>query len=170
MFQPSRSHSSWERCDKNILMFENWRERKMKKLRDKYVAAAWFWYTGYIHPLSTCAPSFNLLGLTVPEKSVTKNFDTWIFEKEKIKNKGTHKQQLPGSGIHHTSTHCLHVYQISTFQASQFLIKVWQKILIFENWRERKMKKKGTNKQQQSDSGTHDTSAHYPCVYQVSIF
>ena len=30
-FQPSRTHSSWERCDKNILMFENWRERKMKK-------------------------------------------------------------------------------------------------------------------------------------------
>ena len=30
-FLPSRPNSSWERCDKNILMFENWRERKMKK-------------------------------------------------------------------------------------------------------------------------------------------
>ena len=25
--------SSWEKCDKNILMFENWRERKMKKIK-----------------------------------------------------------------------------------------------------------------------------------------
>ena len=112
-FQPSRPHSSWERCDKNILMFENWRERKTKKLRDKYAAAAWFWYTWYIHPLSTCAPSFNLLGLTVPEKSVKKIL---ILEyKRKKKNKGTHKQQQPDSGIHHTSTHCPRVYQVSTF-------------------------------------------------------
>ena len=29
-FQPSRPHSSWEKGDKNILMFENWRERKWK--------------------------------------------------------------------------------------------------------------------------------------------
>ena len=84
-FQPSRPHSSWEKGDRNILMFENWRERKMKKLRDKYAAAAWFRYTWYIHPLSTCASSFNLLGLTVPEKSVTKIFNVWILEKEKIK-------------------------------------------------------------------------------------
>ena len=84
-FQPSRPHSSWERCDKNILMFENWRERKMKKYRNKYAAAAvWFWYTRYIQPLSMCAPSFNFLGLTVPEKSVMK---TLIFEywRKKIK-------------------------------------------------------------------------------------
>ena len=30
-FQPSRPHSSWEKCDKNILMFENWREEKWEK-------------------------------------------------------------------------------------------------------------------------------------------
>ena len=29
--QPSRPHSSLQKCDKNILMFDNWRERKMKK-------------------------------------------------------------------------------------------------------------------------------------------
>ena len=29
---------------------------------------------------------------------------------------------------------------------------------------------KGMNKQQQPDSGIHDTSAHCPHVYQVSIF
>ena len=32
-------------------------------------------------------------------------------------------------------------------------------MLMFENWRERKMKNKGMNKQQQPDSGKHDTSA-----------
>ena len=59
--QPSGPHSSWEKCDKNILMFENWRKRKMK-------------------------------------------------------NKGTNmQQQLPDSSIHHTSTRCPRVYQVSTF-------------------------------------------------------
>ena len=67
-----------------------------------------------VHSLSTCVPSFNLLGLTVSEKSVTK------------------------------------------------------KMLMFENWGERKMKNKGMNKQQQPDSGIHNTSAHCPCVCQVS--
>ena len=84
-FQPSRPHSSWEKCDKNILMFENWRERKMKKIKRQIWAAAWFRYARYIHPLSTCAPSFNLLGLTVPEESLTKIFNVWILEKEKRK-------------------------------------------------------------------------------------
>ena len=32
------------------------------------------------------------------------------------------------------------------------------------------MKNKGTDKQEQPDSATHDTSAHYPGVYQVSTF
>ena len=70
------------------------------------------------------------------------------------------KQQQPDFGVR--------VYQILTFQASQFLGKVWRKILMFENWRERKMKSKGTNKQQQPDSRIQDTSAHCPHVYQVS--
>ena len=32
------------------------------------------------------------------------------------------------------------------------------------------MKNKGTNKQEQPDSGIHDTSAHCAGVYQVSTF
>ena len=47
-----------------------------------------------IHPaLSTCVPSFNLLGLTVPEKSVTKvvqMLKNWRERKMK-KIKGTYK-------------------------------------------------------------------------------
>ena len=30
-FQPSRPHSSWEKCDKKILMFENRRKKKWEK-------------------------------------------------------------------------------------------------------------------------------------------
>ena len=38
-FQPSRPHSSWERCDKNILMFENWREKKWKQVAQRATVA-----------------------------------------------------------------------------------------------------------------------------------
>ena len=108
-FQPSRPHSSWEKCDKNILMFENWKE---KWKRDKYAAATWFRYTRYIHPLSMCAPSFNLLGLTVPEKSVTKIFNVWILEKEKIKGRISSGSLILVYTIHPPT---VHVYQVSTF-------------------------------------------------------
>ena len=135
-FQPSRPQSSWERCDKNILMIENWRERKMKKKKGQICSSRLILvYTTHppivhvstkfqpsrphsswekcgenfntrilekekikgrissslilvdsIHPpMSTCVPSFNLLGLTVPEKSVTKNFNVWKLERKKIK-------------------------------------------------------------------------------------
>ena len=97
---------------------------------------AWFQYTRYICPLSTCVPSFNLLALTIPEKSVMNNFNVWKLEKEKWRNKGMNKQSRLI-----TSTHCPRVYQVSTLYASQFLRKEWQKFLMFENWRERKLKK-----------------------------
>ena len=45
-------------------------------------------------------PSFNLLSLTLPEKSVKKN-----WEKEKWRNKRTNKLQ-PDTTIHDTSAHC----------------------------------------------------------------
>ena len=75
----------------------------------------------------------------------------WKLEKQKKyklrvrkrRNKGTNKQQQPDSGTHNTSAHCPRVYQVSTFKASQFLRKVWQKSLMFWNCRERKIKIKG---------------------------
>ena len=73
-----------EKTPTKFLMHENWRERRMKKKTKGWIrAAAWFWYTPYIPPLSICVPSFNLLGLTVPEKNVTKclifeNWKGWI--------------------------------------------------------------------------------------------
>ena len=50
-----------------------------------------------------------------------------IGEKDKWRNKGTNKQQRPEYGIHNTSVNYPPVCQVS--------------ILMFENWRERKMKK-----------------------------
>ena len=91
-------------------------------------------------------------------------------ENEEIKAQISSSSLIP-SGTHNSSAHCPRVYQVSTFKASQFLRKVWRKSLMFENWRERKMKTKGMSKQQQQpDSGIHDTSAHCPYVCQVSTF
>ena len=81
--------------------------KKNEKEGDKYTAVAWFRYTKYIHPLSTCVPSFNFLGLIVPKKIVTKIFNVWKLERKKNeKNDGMNKQQQPDSSIHDTYTHC----------------------------------------------------------------
>ena len=87
-FQSSRPHSSREKCDEKV---QCWKLER-KKWRYEYAAAAWFRHTWYICPLSTRVPSFNLLGFTVPEKSVTKFFST-----------------------HETSAHCPSVYKVSIF-------------------------------------------------------
>ena len=73
-FQPSRPHSSWQKCDEK---FQCWKleRKKTEEIKGQNAAAAWFPYTWYICLLSMCVPNFNLLGLTVPEKSVTKNFN-----------------------------------------------------------------------------------------------
>ena len=78
-------------------------------------------------------------------------------------------QPPPDSGTHDTTNPLSMCAPNSTFYASQFMRTVWRKILMFENWRERKWRNKGTNKHQ-PDSGKHDKFAHYPHVYQVSIF
>ena len=39
--------------------------------------------TVHVCPLSMCVPSFNLLGLTVPEESVTKICNIWKLERKK---------------------------------------------------------------------------------------
>ena len=114
-------------------------------------------------------PSFNLLGLTVPEKSVPKIFNVWKFEKEKWRNKGTKKQQQSDSGIHNTSAHCPCVHQVSiSLTVPEKSVTRWFQCLKIgekEKWRN-----KGTNMQQQPDSNIHDSSAHCPRMYQVSIF
>ena len=51
----------------------------------------------------------------------------------------------------------------STWEKCDEIVYVWKQ-------EKQKWRNKGMNKQQQPDSGTHDTSAYCPRVYQVSIF
>ena len=79
--QSPRPHSSWEKSDEK---FQCWKLERKKNEETK----GWFRssrYTWYICPLSTYVPSFNLLGLTVPEKSVTKNFNVENWRERKMK-------------------------------------------------------------------------------------
>ena len=149
---------------------------RKKNERDEYAAAAWFRYTRYICPLSTWVPSSNLLGLTVPEKRVTKNVNVWKLERkknekkqQKTKGQNMSSSMIPVHTIHPPIFHMCNKFEPSRAHSS------WEKcnekiFLMFENWRERKIKNKGTNKQQQPDSDLQDTSSHRPHVYQVSIF
>ena len=83
-FQLSRTHHSWEKCDK---IFNVWKlERKKNEELNKQQQS-----DSGIHNTSThCSHviSSNLLGLTVPEKSVTKKFNIWKLERKKNELKG----------------------------------------------------------------------------------
>ena len=81
-FEPSRPHSSWEKCDEKFSCLKI-QEKEKWKIKGQISSTAWFQYTRYICPLFTCVPSFNLLGLTVLEKSVTKNFNVRKLERKK---------------------------------------------------------------------------------------
>ena len=80
--QPSRPHSSWEKCDEKFSCLKIGEKEKWK-IKGQIRAAAWLQYTRHISPLSMCVPSFNLLGLTGHEKSVTKTFNVWKLERKK---------------------------------------------------------------------------------------
>ena len=150
-------------------MSENWREIKIKNKGTNKRAAAWFRYTRYICPLSTCIPSFNLLGLIVPEKSMTKNFNVWKLERKKnYEIKGW----ISSSSWFRYTRYICPLSTCTKFKSSR-PHSSWEKCdeNVFNAWKlERKMKNKGMHKQQQPDSGTHGTSAHCPCLYQVWTF
>ena len=54
--------------------------------------------------------------------------------KKQRDTKGTHKQQQSDSSTNNTSTHCHHVYQVSTLYTSQFLRKMWSRNGEKEKW------------------------------------
>ena len=56
--------------------------------------------------------NLKVLGVVVPEKSVTKYF---IGEKEKWANEGNDKHEDADSLLHNTSSHTQGLYQISKF-------------------------------------------------------
>ena len=77
MFQPSRPHSSWERCDKNILMFE-----KIKK----QICSSRLIPIHTIHlPIVHVCTQFQSSGHHSSQEKCDENFNIWILEKEKIK-------------------------------------------------------------------------------------
>ena len=92
--QSSRPHNSWEKCDKNSLCvpifsllglivpkksdekFQCWKlERKKKEEIKEQISSSSLIPVHMIHlPTVHMCTKFNLLGLTIPEKSVTKTF------------------------------------------------------------------------------------------------
>ena len=90
--------------------FNVWKleRKKNEEIEGRNRAAAWFRYTRYICPLSMCVPSFNLLGLTVPEKSVTKSFNVWKLEgkkNEEIQGQISSSSLIPVYTIHPPNVH-----------------------------------------------------------------
>ena len=67
-------------------------------------------------PLSMCVPSFNLLSLRVPEKSVTKYFNVWKLERkenEEIKGQISISSLIPVYMIHLPTVHVCTKFQSS---------------------------------------------------------
>ena len=119
-FQPSRPHSSWEKFDKK---FSVW---KLKRKKNEEIKG-WICRSSLIlvytirlplHlPLFMCVPSFSLLGLTAPEKSVTKNFNVWKLERKKSKEI---KGQISRSSLISVYTIHLPIVHVCTkFQSSR---------------------------------------------------
>ena len=162
-FQPSRPQISWERCDKNILMFENWRERKMKKITEQICSSSCLILVYTIHPpiVHVCT-KFQLSRPHSSWEKCDENLNIWILEKEKIMERISSSSLILEYTIHPPM--CVPSFNLLGLAVPDRSVR---KILMFENWRERKWRNKGTNKQQQPDSSIHDTSAHCPRVYLV---
>ena len=98
-------------------IFNVWKLEKNENIKRWIRAAAWFRYTRYIHPFSTCVTSFKLLGLTVPEESLTKNFHVWKLERKK---KWRIKGQISSSSLILVYTiHLYNVHMCTKFQPSR---------------------------------------------------
>ena len=169
-FQPSRPHSSWEKCDKKFYVWKLERKKK-EKLKGRISAATWFWYTRYIHPLSTCVTSFNLFRPHSSGERCEEKFSCLkIGEKEKWKINGwiSSSSLILIYTIHLSTVHkCLKLQPFRPHSSWEKCDENFQCLKIGEK---EKWRNKGTNMQQQPDSGIHDSSAHCPRVYQVSIF
>ena len=107
-----------------------------------------------------CVPSFKLLGLIVPEKSVTKNlmFENW---RERKWNNGTNKQQQPDSGIHDISAHCPRVY-LPSFNLLGLTVRENSVMKIFNVW---KLERKKEIKGQISSSLIPVYTIHLPTIH-----
>ena len=101
MFQSSRPHSSWQ-CDEN---------KHQQPDSD----------TSAHCPRVYHGPCFNLPGLTVAEKSVTKNFNVWKLERKKneeIKGRISTSSLIPLHTIHLPTVHVCTKFQSSRSHSS----------------------------------------------------
>ena len=152
--------------------FNAWKfeRKKNEEIKGWIRAAAWFRYTRYICQLSMCVPSFKLLGLKVPEKSVTKKINAWKFgEKEKWKNNGTNKSSsmIPVYTIHPPIVHVCNKFQPSRPYSS------WEKCdkTFFNAWKLERKKNENIKGWIRAAAWFQYTRyIHCPPVYQVSIF
>ena len=114
-FQPSRPHCSGGKCDEKISYLKIGEKAKWKikgRISSSSLIAAYTIYLSTVHVYTKFQPSR-------PHSSWEKCDEKFqclkIGEKEKWRNKGMNMQQQPDSGIHHTSAHFPHVYQVSIF-------------------------------------------------------
>ena len=163
-FQASRPHSSWKRCDKNIWKLER---KKNEKIKEQIWSSRLILVHTIQPPIVHVCTKFQPSRPHSSWEKCDENFNIWILEKEKMKRRISSSSLILVYTMHPPTVHVCTKFQLSRPHIPD---KSVRKILMFENSRERKRRNKGTNKQQQPDSGLHDTSAHCPRVYLVSIF
>ena len=169
-FQSSRPYSSREKCDKK---FQCWNlERKKNEEILRWISSNILIPVYMIHLLTVyvCTKFQTSRPHSSWEKSDEK-FQCWKLERKKneeIKGWISSSSLNLVYMIHLPTVHACTKFQSSRPHNSRD--EVCRKISMLKIEEKEKWWNKGTNKQQQPDSGIYDTSAHCPHVYQVSIF
>ena len=126
--------------EKDKLVTENWRDKGRNNRMNKYEQPDFNIHnTLNLFFMFGC---FNILCLAVLENNVIKNLNVWTLERkisEEIKGSISSSNLIAVYTIHPLTLNMCNKFRMSRTQ--RFLRKVWWKILIFENWRERKIKK-----------------------------
>ena len=93
-FQPSRPHSSWEKCDEKFQCLKIGEKEKWIK-RPIHISV----YTIHLPTVHMCTKFQSSRPHSFWEKYDEKFLCLKIGEKEKWRNKGTNKQEQPDSGV-----------------------------------------------------------------------
>ena len=108
-FQPSRPYSSGEKCDKKFSCLKIGEKEKWKLKGWINTSSLFPVYTIHLPTVHVCTKYQPSMPEVWQKLSM---FENWI---ERKMNKGTNMREQPDSGIHDTSVHCPHVYQVSIF-------------------------------------------------------
>ena len=110
-FQPSRPHSSWEKCDEN---FQCWKLEEKWRNKGRISSSSSLIPVHMIHlPTVHVCIKFQSSRPHSSREKCDQRFQCWKLERKK--NEETNKQQEPDSSIHDASAHCPSVYQVSIF-------------------------------------------------------